>query len=96
MFGTNPPFSGKSLAHYLFYDPSVAELKVNTETDEFLHASSAEVISDVKHLLQNVIQTAVLFCIVEPCAYHPFPMRDIGSVLIFSFAVAYPRTTFHV
>ena len=80
MHGTSPPVVEKDLMTYCIYYSSPVPFVIDHKTEKLVKVTRREVLAKAKNYMINVLLTSMLFSVLLPVAYAPFPSpREIGQ-----------------
>lgn len=73
MYGTSPPGIEKDLSTFCSYYCTVIPLRRNEKTGEPIRATNPELVRRIKELLAKFAMVMVMFSLLLPSDYAPFP-----------------------
>lgn len=76
-----PPFAfdekNPSLSRFILYNAASIQFKFNRKTGDVVPFTRKEAIDKILHFARIFLETTLLYCLLLPLEYKPFPSRDV-------------------
>lgn len=75
------PHDKNSLSKFMLYYAASIQFNFDPVTEEIVFTTRTEIFQRTVHFARMFVESSILYSILLPCDYHPFPQREIHNVL---------------